>query len=59
VPQAAVGAMARQRTIVIGDPMEFSFVVTLPSLIRSIFREFKVNTEVGCPEMSAQTLATG
>ena len=60
VPQAAVGAIWRaKRTIVIGDPMQIQPVVTTsPKLIRSIFSEFKVNTEEwAAPEMSAQTLA--
>lgn len=60
VPQAAVGAIWRaKRTIVIGDPLQIQPVVPTPAkLIRSIFGEFKVNTEEwAAPEMSAQTLA--
>lgn len=60
VPQAAVGAIWRaRRVIVIGDPLQIQPVVTIsPKLIRSIFSEFKVNTEEwAAPDMSAQTLA--
>lgn len=60
VPQAAVGALWRaKRAIVIGDPMQIQPVVTTsPKLIRSIFGEFGVDTELwAAPEMSAQTLA--
>jgi hypothetical protein len=59
VPQAAVGAIWRaKRVIVMGDPLQIQPVVsTPPKLIRSIFGEFKVNTENwAAPEMSTQTL---
>lgn len=60
VPQAAVGAMYRaSRTVVIGDPLQIQPVVTTPpKLIRSIFSEFDVDTELwAAPEMSVQNVA--
>lgn len=60
VPQAAVGALLRaKRAIVIGDPLQIQPVVTVsPKLIRSIFSEFRVDSEEwAAPDMSAQTLA--
>jgi hypothetical protein len=59
-PQATVGALMRaKRVVVVGDPLQITPVVTIPSkLISEIAKHFEVERNVWCaPEASVQTLS--